>query len=184
MITIDANLIREVEVQLGSFKNKAPAVISRALNRATANAKTNAVKKVREEYIIKAKDVRDTIKVTKANRKSLGAVVSSTGGHIPLIKFKVSPKTARPKKQPKILKAAVKKDGLKEVIGAFVANVNGDKVFKRTSRSRLPIEQLFGPAVPQMLGNVDIKTYVETEAMKTFNRRLDHEMNRILEGNR
>jgi Prophage minor tail protein Z (GPZ). len=181
MITIDASKLKEVEEQLGSFKNKAPTVIARALNRAAQNARTNAVKKVREEYQIKAGDVRSTIKITQANKNTLGALVKSTGGRIPLIKFKVSPSSPRPKNPPKALRAAVKKSGLKEIVSAFVANVNGNKVFRRTSKKRLPIEQLFGPAVPQMLGNVSVREYIESEAAKMFDQRLDHEIQRVLE---
>lgn len=181
MITIDADKIKEVEEQLGSFRNKAPSAIARALNRAAQNARTNAVKKAREGYQIKASDIRSTIKITSANKNTLGALVKSTGERIPLIKFKVSPKDPRPKNPPKMLKAAVKKTGLKGVVGAFVADINGNKVFQRTGKSRLPITQLFGPAVPQMLGSQDVRTFVESEAAKVFDQRLDHEISRILE---
>ncbi|WP_088227790.1 phage tail protein [Desulfosporosinus sp. FKB] len=181
MITIDAEKLKEVEERLGSFKNKAPNVIARALNRAAQNARTNAVKKVREDYQIKAGDVRSTIKITQANRTTLGAVVKSTGERIPLIKFKVSPSNPRPKKPPSVLKVQVKKTGLKEIVGAFVADINGNKVFRRTGKSRLPIEQLYGPAVPQMLGSSSVRQFVESEASKMFDQRLDHEIQRILE---
>lgn len=182
MIKVDAEKIKEVEKQLGSFSNKAPTVISRALNRAAENARTNAVKKAREEYEIKAKDVRGTISITKANKSFLGARVESKGERIPLDRFKVSPKNPRPKKPPKVLKVAVKKNGLKDLIGAFVADIHGNKVFTRKGKSRLPIERLFGPAVPQMLGNQDVKAFIESEAQKVFDKRLDHEIQRVLEG--
>ena len=183
MITIDAIKIKEVEQALGQYKNKAPTALSRAINRAAANAKTNASKKVVEKYNIKAKDVKATINITKANKSSLGSVVKSVGERIPLIKFKVSPSTPRPKNPPKILKVSVKKGGLKELVGAFVADVNGNKVFKRTSKSRLPIQQLYGPAVPQMLGTDNTREYIENEYTKVFDQRLDHEIKRIMEGN-
>lgn len=183
MITIDAIKFQEVEKELGEYKSKAPVALSRALNRAASNAKTNASKKAREQYNIKAKDINSTINITKANKGSLRAVIKSTGERIPLIKFKVNPSTPRPKKPPKVLKVEVKRGGLKELIGGFVADINGNKVFKRTSNARLPIQQLFGPAVPQMLGTSSIKEYIENEATKVFDQRLDHEVQRILGGN-
>lgn len=183
MITIDIEKVKEVEKELGQYKSKAPVALSRALNRAASNAKTNASKKVRENYTIKAKDISSTISITKANRGSLRAVVKSKGERIPLIKFKVSPSNPRTKNPPKVLKVAVKKGGLKALVGAFVANVNGNKVFRRLGKSRLPIEQLFGPAVPQMLGTSTVKEFVESEATKVFDQRLDHEIKRILGGN-
>jgi len=184
MITIDAIKFKEVEQALGEYKNKAPIALSRAINRAASNAKTNASKKAREQYNIKAKDINATIKITKANKGSLGAIVKSTGERIPLIKFKVSPSNPKPKNPPKVLRVEVKKGGLKEIVGAFVSNVNGNKVFIRTSSARLPIQQLFGPAVPQMLGSNSIKEFVENEATKTFDQRLDHEIQRMLGGNK
>lgn len=184
MMTIDVHTIKKVEKELGSFRNKTPTVLTRALNRAAQNAKTNAVRKVREQYQVKAKDIRDTIKITKANKSTLGAIVKSTGYRIPLNKFKVNPANPRPKNPPKVLKVAVKKDGLKELLGAFVADINGSKVFRRTTSKRLPIELLYGPAVPQMLGNVSVKDFIENEAAKVFEQRLNHEINRALEGNK
>ncbi|MFZ5968399.1 MAG: hypothetical protein ACOYVK_14650 [Bacillota bacterium] len=43
---------------------------------------------------------------------------------------------------------------------------------------------MYGPAVLQMLGNTDIKTYIENEAKTVFERRLEHEIKRALEGNK
>lgn len=184
MITVDASTIKEVEEELGQYKSKAPLAISRALNRAATNAKTNASKKAREQYNIKAKDINATIKLTKATRSSLGALVKSQGERIPLIKFKVSPSTPKPKNPPKVLQIGVKKNGLKELVGAFVVDISGNKVFKRTTSKRLPIEQLFGPAIPQMLGNTSVKDFIESEATNMFDQRLDHEIQRIMEGNK
>lgn len=184
MITISAFKFKEVEQELGEYKSKAPVALSRAINRAASNAKTNASKKVREKYNIKAKDVNSTLKITNANKGSLMAIVKSTGERIPLIKFKVSPATPRAKNPPKVLQVEVKKGGLKSLVGAFVANVNGNKVFKRTTSARLPIQQLYGPAVPQMLGTYSLKDFIENEATKVFDQRLDHEIQRILGGNK
>ncbi len=184
MITIDIDKIKEVEKELGEYKNKAPVALSRAINRAASNAKTNASRKVREQYTVKSKDVNSTISITKASTGSLGAVIKSKGERMPLIKFKVSPSSPRPKNPPKVLRVEVKKGGLKNLVGAFVANVSGNKVFKRITSKRLPIQQLFGPAVPQMLGNISVKEFIENEAKKVFDQRLDHEIERIMGGSK
>jgi hypothetical protein len=184
VITIDTIKFKEVEQALGEYKNKAPTALSRAINRAAANAKTNASKKAREQYNIKAKDITSTFKITNANKSSLRAIVKSSGERIPLIKFKISPSKPNPRKLPKVLRVEVKKGGLKNLVGAFVANVNGNKVFKRLSKSRLPIQQLYGPAVPQMLGTDNVREFIENEASKVYDQRLDHEIQRILGGNK
>lgn len=183
VVDIDKKNIQDVENRLGFFYKQAPNAISRALNRAATNVNSNIKKEVRNEYNIKAGDINETLSVTKASKMSLVAQVKSSGALIPLDKFKVSPKTVNPKRKGQI-KIGVKKDGLKTVMGAFVADINGKKVFQRESKSRLPIKKLFGPSVPQMLGNEEIRVEIERQGQETFENRLDHEINRILDRGR
>lgn len=195
MITIDADTLRDIERRLLDYPKKAPLVISRALNRTAASVKTNASKKVRESYVIKAKDVNATFKVKKASRSNLSASVTSASGSMGLDKFKVRPLEARHTKPPKSLKVQVKKSGgAKSLLATFVADVHGLKVFTRESGSRhkkgrggkwseLPIKRLFGPPIPEMVGSKSVRGYVETEAAKVFETRLEHEIKRTLEGN-
>ncbi|MDT2292339.1 phage tail protein [Paenibacillus larvae] len=77
---------------------------------------------------------------------------------------------------------SVKKDGGKKAIpGAFIAQVGGHiGAFKRVGKKRLPIQELYGPAVPVMLGNDVVKKHIETEAQKRLSERLNHELNRRL----
>lgn len=109
----------------------------------------------------------------------MAAVVRSKGNLIPLDRFKVTPRTVQPKRK-KPIKIAVKKNGAKSGGRAFVADINGIKVFKRVNKRRLPINRLFGPSIPQMLDNEEIREKINQEGFDTFNRRLDHEINRIL----
>lgn len=179
-IRIDADAVREVERKLGQFANRAPGAISNALNRTVTNIASNLTKEVRARYHIKAGDVNSTIKKTKASKSNLSAEVRSKGHTIPLDKFKVSPKTVNPKRKNQ-LKIAVEKNGIKQVMGAFVANLNGPKVVKRDGKHRLPISRLFGPSVPQMAGNQQIVDSINEKAGITYNTRLNHEVNRILQ---
>lgn len=194
MITVDANTLKDVERRLAEYPQKAPLVISRALNRAAANVKTNATKKVRETYVVKAKDVNSTMSVKKASRSNLSANVTSEGTSIGLDKFRVRPAEPRHSKPPKALKVQVKKaGGAKQIVGAFVASVNGNKVFKREKSSRhqkgragrwteLPIKRLFGPPIPEMVGSKSVREFVEREVAGVFEQRLEHEIKRMLEG--
>jgi hypothetical protein len=179
----DKQVLRDTQRKLGDYHKKAPLALSRALNRAASNVTSNISKEVRKEYNIKAGDVKATLTKTKASAGNLSAVVSSKGNVIGLDKFKVSPKTVNPKRK-KSIKVGVKKNGVKEILGAFVANIYGTKIFKRKTKSRLPIERLYGPSVPQMLKNQDVRNKIEQEGMVTFRNRLDHEIERILENGR
>ncbi|MBP1924596.1 hypothetical protein J2Z76_000449 [Sedimentibacter acidaminivorans] len=182
-IDVDERMINDVQDKLGGFHKRAPGAISNALNRAATNVNSNIKKEVRKEYNIKSQDIGETLAKTKATKGSLRAEVKSSGRSVPLDRFKVSPMTVNPKRKSQI-KIGVKKDGLKTVMGAFVADVSGKKVFQRSSKSRLPIKKLFGPSVPQMLENENVKEIIETEGHETFNKRLEHEIDRILEKGR
>lgn len=183
MITVNADKMKEIEKRLSQYHKQAPAVVSRALNRAATNVKSNASKKAREIYRIKAQDVNKTFKIKRASRNSLGASVVSSGGSIGLEKFKTNARVPSAKK-PRAFKAAVKKQGsLRTILRGFVANISGVKVFQRTSKKRLPIQRLFGPPVPQMVDNPEVRRYIEEQAVATYEKRLDHEIKRVMEGN-
>ncbi|WP_445506703.1 phage tail protein [Niallia sp. 03190] len=179
-VDVDNRLLDEVRNRLGDISNKAPQAITSALNRAVTNVAANVSKETRKEYLIKAADIKATLSKTRASRSTMSAIVSSRSGAIPIDRFKVSPRTVQPKRK-KPIKIAVKKGNLRESLGAFVSDINGIKVFKREGKKRLPIDRLFGPSVPQMIGNEEIRTKINQEGLDTFNRRLDHEINRLLD---
>jgi hypothetical protein len=182
-VNVGERVLIDTQRKLGEFKNKAPNAIASALNRSATNINSNISKEARKRYVIKASDIKSTLSKTKASRSRLSAVVKSEGKLIGLDKFKVTPKTVDPKRK-KPIKIGVKKNGVKKVLGAFVADIHGTKIFKRTDKARLPIQRLLGPSVPQMIGNPEVKSKIEQEGYDTFNKRLDHEINRILDRGR
>ncbi|PWK16066.1 phage tail protein [Tumebacillus permanentifrigoris] len=168
---------------LESAPQKVRRAFSAALNRTAAGVRTEAVKAARSTYEIRAADVRQTIRFTRASAKDTSLELSSKGGNIPLIRFNVKPKNP-PKKQPRVLKASVKKGGgVKPIRGAFVTRIGGHVgVLTRIGRKRLPIKELYGPAVPQMLGEIGVKEHIEKEAERRLLERFDHELKRALGG--
>ena len=182
-VVVDAKEFRKVELQLRDQQKQAGAVIARALNRAATAAKTAAVKEVRQGYYVKAKDVNKTIKIYRASRSKLGAVVVSKDSKLPLDKFRFSPRT-RPKRPPKGgIKVAVKKTGLKTLPHAFLVNHDtGTQIWQRVGKDRLPIRRLMGPAVPQMLGADRVQKAFYERGREMYEQRLDHEIKRLLEG--
>lgn len=72
---------------------------------------------------------------------------------------------------------------------AFVARMKSTGhvgIYERTggmtSNDKDEIEELFGPSVPQMLGQEEVADKLTKEAMEKFEERLDHEINAILNG--
>lgn len=178
-ISIDETNLEAVAERLGEFRNKAPNACASALNRSLTNVSATLKKEVRAKYHVKAGDIAATLKTKRASAAKLSAEVRSSGSPISLEKFKVSPKTINPRRKSQ-LKIAIKKNGTKQILGAFIANINGIKVFKRVAKPRLPIEKLFGPSVPQMAGEDSIVDNINTKAAQTYEQRLGHEINRLL----
>lgn len=182
--------IEDVEKRLGNMRRKAPEVVSRAINRAATTAQKNAAQETAKIYYIKSGDVRSTIKIVKSSKSNLKAAVISSGYKIALSKFRVSPKTRpRPTKRgysPKVYKAGVEKaGGMKALDGnpkAFITTLKSGHVgmFERESDTSLPIKQLFGPAVPQMIGNEKTMKKINKEANETLEKRINHEIENIL----
>lgn len=191
--SIEVTGIEDVEKRLGKMKSKAPSVVSRAINRAVTNAKKNMAKETSGKYYISSGDVRNTIKTTKASTSSLKAAVISSGTGIALSKFKVNPGTIVKQKgrkisarMPKVYRAGVERaGGVKPLDGdpkAFIAIMkSGHKgVFEREGDESLPIKQLYGPSVPQMIKNEEIMKKINDEANETLQKRIEAEINNIL----
>ncbi|MCT2347125.1 phage tail protein [Niallia taxi] len=179
-VNIDHALLNDVQNRLGSFQKKAPDVITKALNRAMNTVAASVTREVRQEYNIKAGDVRSTLNKTRASKSTLSAIVTSRGQVIPIDRFKVSPKTVQPRRK-KPIKIAVKKgSSLRAVKGPFVVNINGIKVFRREGKKRLPVSRVMGPSVPQMIGNEEVRNKINRTGYEIFLSRVDYEINRAI----
>ncbi|UPK45888.1 phage tail protein [Paenibacillus pabuli] len=167
-----------------AFNKKVQKVIPRAAasaaNRAGQSARTAATRKTRETYAVKAGAVNKTFKLTRATPGNLNLSLTSKDKGLPLINFKVRP--SKPvKKQPKSLKASVKLGSNKPVGGAFIAQL-GDRVVvaQRDGEKRFPVSELYGPAVPVMVNNPEVREEVDRTFRQTFENRMPHEVQRVL----
>ena len=183
MIEIDPALMRQAMAALTHIPEGGPKALARAINRAAETARTEASRKIREMYYIKHSDIRSTISIRKATASSIAAEVVSRGRPVALTKFRVTPRTVQPRRNSPVI-VRVKRGGGGAVAGAFVARVSSGHVgvFRRLGQSRLPIQQLYGPSVPQMLGSPDVVRSVEQKAQEALEQRLNHEINRLLGG--
>lgn len=181
MIELTAEQIEKAERALENIPDGVPKVIVRAINRAAESARTEASRKVREKYYVKHSDVISTIKIYKASPADYSATIISKGHVLALPKFRVTPREPEPKRKKSII-VRVKRGGGGPLPGAFVAQMKSGHVgvFKRVGKPRLPIEQKYGPSVPQMLGSPSVSQWIEEKAQETLEKRLDHEINRLL----
>jgi hypothetical protein len=183
MISISVEGENAVKEALRGSPKKVNLVLSRAVNRTVTNVKSNISKQVRAEYVIKASDVKNSLHITKATTSKPYAIVRSAGKKIDLTKFRISPKEPNPKNPPRGgYKVQVKKsEGLKVVDRGFLAYAKGSLgLFQRIGSSREPIKRLMGPSIPEMINRPKIINYIEEQAGTMLEKRLGHEMERVL----
>lgn len=162
---------------LRNLEKSIPKAISSSLTRVGNGVRTDATKSVREDYTIKAGDVRGEIKVDKGKVKSdMMLTVKSKGPNLPLTKFKTT--VSRSGVKANVLKTT----GLKRIPGAF--KMTGPKtkpgVFSRVGNPRLPIKELYGPAVPVMLNKDGVVERIDERARERMQERFDHNINYVL----
>ena len=98
---------------------------------------------------------------------------------IELKKFKINTN-----KYGKNVKASVlKKNSGTHLKRAFVEQMKyGKNIFERVAKSRHIVEALYGPSVAHMASKEDIVNKAEQKAKKVLNERIEHELDRILNG--
>lgn len=190
MITLRADELKRAEVALAHIKDGAAKAAMEALNTSANEAKKKAILKVKETYDVKStndgnikeKGAVNIIRLQKATLQNLNAYVMSSGSRLPLIRFSVRP-NSMPKKPTPII-VSVKRSGGTPLKHAFITRVKSSHigVFERVGLSRLPIKQLHGPSLPQMLGESKVSAYIEEEAQKLLDVNLDKAINRLMEG--
>ena len=177
----------KTKVTRGQF-NKA---LARALNRTIERARTTAYRKIREEYNIPAKDLRNDIKISRANPSVLSAKLNALGRPLPLASFQ-----ARATKKGVTANIAKRRVLIK---GAFFATMpNGHRgVFargnyvgrkfdfreRRTSKypkNDLNVNELFSKSVPTAMLNTTVLDSIKSNIDKDLAPRLRHELKYIL----
>nr|DAH06995.1 MAG TPA: minor tail protein Z [Caudoviricetes sp.] len=174
------NALEKAAKLLSEVPNGYEAAISRSMNRAATAGRSAAVSTIRQEYTIKASTVRRNFTIHKATRSDLEALVTSKGPRIPLVNYKTRPKTDTTGNARKPVLVAVKaRGGLKPLGKSFVYR---GKILQRLDTSSLPVQEVYGPAIPVLSGNNEVVDNVEKTMQETFLKRLDHETGYLLGG--
>lgn len=183
MIEITEQQIDRVNLILGGLKNAPQKAFTGIINRALTTIRSQSGKEVRQTYRIKQKDItsNQNIGIKRASGGSLEGEIRYAGTLIPLIKFNVNP----PQPQQKAVSVSVLKNGGgKRLLHAYVANLGryGVGVFERETPIRESSKQLMGPSTAHMVENENVLSKVEAAAMETIDKRVEHEITRILNG--
>ncbi len=154
-----------------------------ALTRAAAAGKTAAKQPVTKEYTISQSEflarTRNINHFVRESSGGISVVFGFRGNVIPLMKF-----NTRVNGSGQIV-TQVKRSGSAETLNrAFSAQMGGHRgIYERVGVSRFPVEELYGPATPQMMySNEEVTDEIERKVADTYEKRIDHEILRILNG--
>lgn len=157
--------------------------VGSALTRAAASGKTVAKSAVTKEYSISQSEFLSRTKninhFVRESDGGLSVVFGFRGNVIPLMKF-----NTRVNNKGQVV-TQVKRSGTATTLDrAFTAQMGGHRgVYERVGVNRFPVEELYGPATPQMMySNEDVMDEIEAKMAETYEKRIDHEILRILNG--
>ena len=157
--------------------------VGSALNRAAAAGKTAAKQPVTREYSISQSEflsqTRNINHFVRDTGGGLTVVFGFRGNVIPLMKF-----NTRVNNNGQVV-TQVKRSGAAATLDrAFTAQMGGHRgVYERVGAKRFHVEELYGPATPQMMySNEEVMDEIEAKMAETYEKRIDHEILRILNG--
>lgn len=183
MIEITAEQTERVNAILVGLKNAPNKVFYNVINRALSTVRTQSGKLIAATYQIKQKEIKSNanIQVSKATANDLTGQVVFAGTVIPLMKFKVTPKNPQKKT---VSVSVLRESGGKRLESAYVADLGryGVGVFERLTSKRASSQQLYGPSVAHMAENAQVLKQTEQKAQETIDKRVEHEISRILNG--
>lgn len=168
---------------LAGFPDGVQKAAESALNRAGISGRAAAAREVGKQYYLRSSDFKKYTKSSQHVSRSGGDITVSLnfrGFHVPLIRFKTA-LTSSGHIRSQVLRNS-SGDVLKHV---FQAEMKSGHIglFERYGKSRLPIEQKFGPSIPQMMGaNPELADAVGNDIEKTFAERMNHEVLAVMNG--
>lgn len=170
--------VRDIERILQKFKgDDIVRCIVRATNRAAVHARKVGLQEIGKIYAIKTNQVR---KQAAIRDEMLGTTIHVKGHMIPIANGSTGEIVQyKGKVQAKGIFVQVKKGSGSLVPRSFD---HGGRFFARTSKKRFPIKGLYGPSVPQLFGNPDVMDAMEEAGMDMYEKRLEHELDRLIGG--
>lgn len=201
--------LERAEKLLAGFPGGLEKAVRSAMARSASHLRTSSSKAARQRYDIKAANIRDAenAKISYSYQSGIQTHIVFAGRRIPLYRFGgASPSTPTRDTSGRgpVMSGAdrwhfwfpsvparghvLKSTSPTLFRHAFVARMKSGHVgiYERTggmtSNDKDEIEELFGPSVPQMLGQEEVAEKLAEEAMDKFEDRLVQEVNAFLNG--
>lgn len=191
LVNESVNLSKAYEV-LHKVTKQSKSTLRNAVNDTAVKARKRLDDKARETYTIKKSAFNRAMRIQKATNATLTAHITAKGRKLPLPRFKIKSNVRKRGGRGAMAQIKVKdafeapnpNHGKAFVIGfAIGKGKHGKKakatkllrgIFQRKGEDKYPIEQNYGPSVPEMLEDVDVYGIVEPNIKND----LWHEVNR------
>ena len=150
---------------------------ARAINRATKSARAEGSREIRKDLVLKARDVKEKMKITKARPTKLEGRITMSKSPIPLSMFK--PGQRKHGVSVRILKSK----GRGIIKGSFIIEAYGGEVFVRRygadgkMNKRGPLKMLQGPSIASH--GKRAKPAMDAKAEEMMEKRMTHEIDRL-----
>ncbi len=206
---VGTEYFQEAERMLADVPGGMDRALKSAAMRATSFLRTQSTKEIRKRYDLTRKDIRAERNITTRFRYFNGveAVVTFKGNKIPLFRYGgAAPKEPTVNAEKTVM--AIVNGQLRAVhpgvaasghqltstsptkfSNAFVARMKSSGhvgIFERTggktATGDAAIKEIMGSSVPQMLGSEEVQESLVEKTMDKMEERLQHEVNRILNG--
>jgi hypothetical protein len=181
-IDIDARELQKLKKTLLGIKDGVPRVIVPAINRTLYAGQTTIKREVRKQYTIKYSDI--PTKVHPANRDpshgEAGGNVMVEQGMLELNKFAFTPRQPGTRR---VMQVQVRKGRRRPIPHGFTQRMPSSGYlgpFLRKGATRLPIKKLYTIGAPIMASQPTVAPEVAKVMGDTLDRRLDHEVERVL----
>jgi hypothetical protein len=174
--------MERVNAILSGIPGAVPAAVGSALKRAGDAATTKAGRFAAAEYHISQGTFKGNSKQTTTQEGAPGGGVSLNikfaGRVLSLLTFQT--RYAR----GGLMYAKVKREsGGGTLRHVFTANLGGRlAAYERVGRDRFPLSKKFGPSTAHMMQNEDVVKEMDKTIAETYDKRIEHEITRILSG--
>jgi hypothetical protein len=186
-VTIDVSPLNKLVDGLKGFEKEIPGATASALNRTLEYISNRMGKIVVENYSVKEKEVKASIKnhMTKASKGDISASIESVGHRLSFAHFPFNPKKPVKAKRSIFQKAVMVDIKKKRVLSrrGFVATTGAKSqektqynVFMRIGEKRFQIAPIRTLSIPQMITNEKTSEEITEMANKKLAERVYHEI--------
>jgi len=179
-ITVDEAKLKRLRRDLADIPKALPKIVSRSINKVATYTRTKIVREITADVNLKRGEVtKRNIRTKKASYKKWSATIGVSGRRVPVHHF--GARQTRKGVSYRIRKSA----GRQTIAGAFIAKMPSghEGVYRRTGKTALPIIELYGPSVPQVMSGIGelAQQQLEADAGARLEREIDTQVGLLIE---